>query len=281
MIMAAALAGAVASSYEIRAGNEGPATNDDVLYFQSSKNLRRFSLGYSSLLADIYWTRAVQYFGSKHLSHSRHYELLYPLLNIATDLDPELIVAYQNGAIFLSAAPPGGAGESDKAVALLEKGIRANPDYWRFYFTLGFIQYMDRKDYKAAQEAFERGSQSPGALPWMKVMAAMMAQHAGESEIAVAIWTRLYESTEDAGIRDTALQHLTALRVDAEVSRLQEIVDLFRQKSGKAPTGWIDLIRLRLLVGIPLDPAGNPYRLDPNGKVRVEDPQKFPFFTQH
>ena len=42
------------------------ATLEEVLYISSPKALKRLSLGYDGLLADIYWTRAVQYFGSRH-----------------------------------------------------------------------------------------------------------------------------------------------------------------------------------------------------------------------
>ena len=43
-------------------------TLEEVLYMPSGKSVKRLSLGYSSLLADIYWTRAVQYFGEKSQS---------------------------------------------------------------------------------------------------------------------------------------------------------------------------------------------------------------------
>ena len=36
------------------------ATLEEVLYIPSPKVLKRFSLGYDRLLADVYWTRAVQ-----------------------------------------------------------------------------------------------------------------------------------------------------------------------------------------------------------------------------
>ena len=64
------------------------------------------SLGYDGLLADIYWTRAVQYFGSKHHEGSRNFDLLAPLLEITTTLDPHLLVAYEYGANFLAPKPP-------------------------------------------------------------------------------------------------------------------------------------------------------------------------------
>src|ERR1700688_1723083 len=71
------------------------ATLQEVLYISSPKVLKRLSLGYDGLLADIYWTRAVQYFGSKHFEGAREYALLGPLLEITTTLDPHLTVAYE------------------------------------------------------------------------------------------------------------------------------------------------------------------------------------------
>src|SRR5678815_6151244 len=77
----------------------------DVLYITSPKAVKRLSLGYEGLLADVYWTRAVQYFGNKHHILSRDYSLLAPLLEITTYLDPHLVVAYEFGANFLSPQP--------------------------------------------------------------------------------------------------------------------------------------------------------------------------------
>ena len=64
--------------------------------------MKRLSLGYDGLLADIYWTRAVQYFGTRHQQQRAQLQsLLAPLLEITTTLDPQLLVAYQFGANFL------------------------------------------------------------------------------------------------------------------------------------------------------------------------------------
>src|SRR5262249_61968118 len=141
LLMAALFAGSVLAARKAEALRGSEATLEEVLYISSGKTLKGLSLGYSSLLADIYWTRAVQYFGGKHQQRSMRYDLLYPLLDITTDLDPHLIPAFQTGSIFLSQGPPWGAGQPDKAAALMEKGIRANPEYWRFDFSHGFLHF--------------------------------------------------------------------------------------------------------------------------------------------
>ena len=256
------------------------STLEEILYIPSGKVLKRASLGYSTLLANVYWTRAVQYFGSKHLQRSMRYDLLYPLLDITTDLDPHLLPAYQSGSIFLSQKPPEGAGEPDKAVALVEKGIRENPDYWRLYFTLGFIHYLDRHDFKAAQQAFEKGSENPNAQPWMKVMAARMAEKGDDISTALTLWQAVYDNNHDPTLRDTAQRHINSLRADAEIAELRRRIDYYHQQTGHLPSTWSDLAQLHLLRGTPVDPAGNPYELRPDGSVQVKDMKPFPFLGE-
>jgi len=279
IVLAASLAGAsltVRRLDHLRAG----ATAEEALYVPSPKILKRMSLGYNGLLADIYWTRAVQYFGVHHYVGSQQYKLLEPLLDIATTLDPHLVVAYEFGAIFLAQKPPEGAGDPDAAVRLVERGVRENPSEWRLYYNLGFIHYFERHDYAAAANAFERGSRVPGALAWMKVMAAQMSQHAGDLQTARFLWSSLYETTENADIRANAAKHLLALQVDEEVSVLEKLATGFHERSGRWPTNWAEMVAGGYLRGVPLDPTSRPYRLTPGGRVLVQVPEALPFIIR-
>jgi tetratricopeptide (TPR) repeat protein len=280
LLLVALFAGSILALRQVESVRGEEASLEEVLYLPSGKTLKRLSLGYSGLLANIYWTRAVQYFGARHLRRATHYELLAPLLDITTDLDPHLIVAFQTGSIFLSQQVPDGAGQPDKAVALLEKGIRENPEYWRLYFTLGFVHYQDRRDYKAAEQAFEKGSEVPGALPWMKVMAARMAEHADDAGTAIALWKAVYETNTEKMIRETAVSHILSLQADSQIEALESRVQAYRAKAGKLPLKWNDMVQSGFLPGIPQDPAGYPYRLMPDGSVDVEKPAEFPFLGQ-
>jgi len=280
LLIVTLLSGSVLALREVESLRGPTATLEEVLFVSSGKALKRMSLGYSSLLANIYWTRAIQYFGAKQTSNSTRYDLLYPLLDITTDLDPQLIEAYQTGSIFLCQRVPEGAGQPDKAVALVEKGIRANPTYWRLYFTLGFIHYLDRRDFKAAEQAFQKGSEVPGALPWMKVMAARMAERGDEIDTAMTLWKAIYDTNWDRSVRDTASKHIASLRADADMQELQRRVQAYREKTGSLPANWSDLVRSGFLPGIPLDPTGAAYVLMPNGAIWVADTKPLPFVGQ-
>src|SRR5829696_6778501 len=74
------------------------------------KRLKGFAFGAEGLLADWYWIRSLQYLGDKIVRsdandlniddlRSLNPRLLYPLLDNATDLDPQFIAAYTYGAI--------------------------------------------------------------------------------------------------------------------------------------------------------------------------------------
>jgi tetratricopeptide (TPR) repeat protein len=275
----AAGAGAAYSSRRLEQMRAG-ATLEDVMLVRSPKLVKVASLGYTGLAADIYWTRAVQYFGGKHHEKSLRYDLLRPLLELTTDLDPQLTVAYEFGSFFLAQKPPEGAGDPQAAVELVKKGIAANPQNWRLYYHLGFVEYVERKDLKAAADAFEEGAKIAGAPAWMKVMAAAMRQKGGERETARYLWTNIYESSNDPLIKQNAVYRLMALRIDEDVTRLEEMAAEYKRRTGAYPTSWQQLMAMGWLRGVPADPSRTPYRLMAEGRVEVQEYRRFPFLTK-
>ena len=241
----------------------------DVLFLPSGKFLRQISLGYEGLLADIYWTRVVQYFGGKRLAHSTEFNLLEPLLQITTDLDPHLLIAYRFGSIFLAEKPPRGAGQPLEALALLHRGIVANPDYWRLWEDVGFIYYWDLKDYLAAARAFQAGSERPGAMEWMRVMAAQVAAQGGQLATSRFLWSEIARQAGNEQIRKNAEDHLIAIEAEEEITRLDELIALYNSRQGRPARSFQALVTAGYLRALPRDPLGVPYILDAGGRVRL------------
>jgi hypothetical protein len=240
---------------------------DHVPYWASGGTLRRLSLGYEGLLADVYWTRAVQYFGRQRLAKSSNFEALGPLLEITTALDPQLIVAYRFGAVFLADKPPAGAGQPLEALRLLRKGIVANPDYWRLWQDLGFIYYWDLQDYAGAARAFQTGSERPGAQVWLKTMAATVAAKGGELHTARVLWLEIYRHADNEQIRRSAQDHLATLTAQEDLGRLNSLLLRYRQNSRRPARSFGDLVAAGLLSRAPFDPSGAPYVIDSGGRA--------------
>ena len=239
----------------------------DEMVLRSGKLVRAMSLEYAPLMADIYWTRAVQYYGDKHARHDPNFELLWPLLDLTTTLDPNLLVAYRFGSTFLSEPSPRGAGHPELGIALLMRGMQANPDYWRFYEDLGFIYYFELKDYQKASAAFAEGSKHPDSQIWMKIMAAKIAAEGESLSTSVFLWNEVYQTTKDPQVKDNAMSHLHLLRVEQDCQQLDALADEFQKRTGRRPAHVGELVQAKLLPRLPVDPMGFPYVFGPDGKA--------------
>jgi len=211
------------------------------------------------------------------------FDLLWPLLDVATTLDPRLVVAYRFGAIFLS-EPYAGADRPDLAIELVKRGIPANPKEWRLGTDLGLLYYLRMRDYPKAAEAYLEASKNPAAPVWVKLMAARIAQKGGSFETSRMIWGQLYESTKDPKIRENALRQIQSLKAQEDELHLDELVDEYTKGFGRAPEKMQDLVAAGLLSGLPVDPSGLPYvigsnrksELNPASRVVIVPPPKLP-----
>jgi tetratricopeptide (TPR) repeat protein len=259
----------IALQMRIDARTRSSAQQKEELLLQSGPLLKKVSLGYDALLADLYWTRTVQYYGTNLGRGGSNFELLSPLLNVTVTLDPRLIVAYRFGSVFLSERPPIGPGRPDLAVQLIQRGIAANPSDWRLYFDLGFLYFWHLHDYEHAAVAYQQAGEAPGSPEWLKVLAARMADRKEALETSRIIWTRIFESSRDPMIRETALRHLTTLRVQLDEGWLNDASEDYRKRFGRYPASIEELKAAGFLRGIPLDPQGFPYVIGPDGKGKL------------
>jgi tetratricopeptide (TPR) repeat protein len=241
----------------------GEVLRESVLYVPSPGVLDRIVLCYDALAADVYWIRTIQHFGGTRRAKagSRRYELLFPLLNITTALDPKFVIAYRFGAIFLSEPPPGGPGRPDQAVALLKRGVEARPDNWRFYQDVGFVYYWSMNDYVTAATWFERAAQVAGAPWWLRSLAATTRSAGGDRAGARRLFQSLHETADNDWLRDDAARRLQQLDAMDAVDALQRVVDAWKATSPPQPYTWDALVAAGRLRALPADPTGTPFEL--------------------
>jgi hypothetical protein len=242
---------------------------EEILYIDNPAVLKRALVGFENVAADLYWLRTVQYFGGKRRDvDNKNFDLLEPLLRITVTLDPKFKIAYTYGATFLSEPFPMGAGMPLKGIALIDDGIRQHPDYWRFYLDKGFIYYWYLRDFEKAAETFLEGAKLEGAPFWMKTTAGRTLLEGGDRGTARGLWRLIYDTAETPQQRDNAAIHLMQLDALDQLDALRRVVAVFVERVGRHPQSWEELVSLGLLTGVPFDPTGSPYVLDPGGEVR-------------
>ena len=121
-----------------------------ILYVRSGEAVKRMTLGFDALAGRLLDSRhpALRR-RSAHRQRPRRYELLYPLLDLTTTLDPCFTIAYRFGAIFLSEAVPGGPGGPIRRSACSARASRHSRK-WQYYYDIGFVYYWHARDYQTA-----------------------------------------------------------------------------------------------------------------------------------
>jgi tetratricopeptide (TPR) repeat protein len=243
---------------------------EQILYVRSAETMRRMALSYDALAADVYWIRAVQHFGSARLGSNR-YDLLYPLLDLATSLDPQFNIAYRFGSLFLAEPPPGGPGRPDLAIALLQKGIKANPKKWHYYQDAGFVYYFHYKDYEKAANWFKRASDIEGAPWFLKPLAANTLARGESRQASRLLYETIVATADNDWMKTDAIRRLRQLDTMDDMDLLREVVRRYRERaSGAQMITWQTLIDARILRFAPQDRDGFEFALDPvTGDVRL------------
>lgn len=254
------------------------------------KRLKGYVMGSEGLLADWYWIMSLQYIGGKIVESSQETInlddltsltpwLLYPYLDNATDLDPKFSAAYSYGAAVLPAIDP------QKAIDLIAKGIRNNPENWRLYQYLGYI-YWRQKNYQAAAETYEAGSKISGAPPFMRQMVASMKSKGGDRDTARLIYQQMFSEAEDEQSKRNAQLRLYEIDSLEERDAVNKVILNFKQHSGKCPTALTEIFSELRLITLPagkefhidrsndiVDPTGTPYIFDRKKCEMILDPE--------
>ena len=263
------------------AANE--ARGDEVLYLSSGETIRRLSLGLDGLAANVYWIRTLQYFGRKIIDSGKPLSatttqdidmpLLAPLLNIVVTLDPRHIPAYRFGAIFLPER------DVPAAIALLEKGIRENPNEWRLYQDLAYIYWQQGNVarvearptfYAKAADWYDLGGRVPGSLWWMRDLAGLMRIKGGSRDAARLIYEG-YLSSDDRNISTQAVDRLKQLRSLDDLDLINSVLAKWKERNGSCPSDLRAIAPTLRSINIsvdddsmPVDPDGFPYIFDPS-----------------
>jgi hypothetical protein len=231
---------------------------DSVLYVRSAAVASRLYLSFDAIASDVYWMRAIQHAGEERRSGrlQTRFALLEPLVSLTVTLDPQFNIAYRVGAILLAEEPPNGPGRPDQAIAILERGLAANPERWQYAHDIGFVHYLHTGRFDEAARWFTRAAGMPGAPRWLGPVAAITLARGGDRHGARTLLVEL-AATSDGYIKQSAERGLAQLQALDDLDRLHTLLARHAARTGLYPN------RLSDLGGAPLtDPAGRPYVYD-------------------
>jgi tetratricopeptide (TPR) repeat protein len=195
-------------------------------------DIRYVLLGYDNFIADLYWLRTIQFAGSN--ARSMNFESLYEYLDLITSLDNAFKAPYIHGALLLPLA-----GDYKNTIKILEKGMKAHPDYWEIPWNMAFIKYYYLEDYEGAIELYEKCSKIPNCLKGATSIANNLKQKTGRYEIALQEWQRIYEDdSSPESQKDLSKDKIIEL---TKLIELNKMLKLYKDKYNQSPESIDDL----------------------------------------
>ncbi len=227
------------------------------MFLPKGEYLKAAVLGYDQLAADIIWLQAIQVIGEKRIS-AEGYNWIYHALDVVTTLDPKFDYAYQVGGIVLSTL----GNKIDLSNAILEKGLKENPDVWQIPFYLGFNHFFYMDDYKKAADYMTIASGLPGRPFYIPQLAATLYVEEGSPEVALEFLERAYKETEDERIKKEIENKTREVMVARDIIFLEGGVKRYIEVYKKNPESLEDLVTGKIIDMIPKEPFGGYYYID-------------------
>jgi tetratricopeptide (TPR) repeat protein len=180
------------------------------MFLPPPEALRVASLGFNNVAADAIWLLTIQYIGG-HIFTERNLPELFRLVDTVVNLDPHFVEAYTLGALFMNYS----GGNVPGAIALLERGARANPTRWELPHDLARTYYLDLKDYPKALYWFEITDHLPGRPDYVPRFIARLYAKTGERETALEWWQAIRDSATSDWVRNIAEREIAKLEHQA------------------------------------------------------------------
>lgn len=238
---------------------------DAFVSLPAGRTIKALSFGYHSLAADLLFIWSIQFYSTPQIRN--RFEFLERVFAAITDITPRYHDPYIVGALIMVFE----AEDVPMALRLLEKGARHNPGEWRFEQEAGFYAFKYLKDYSLAERYFSRAAAKPDAPEFIKRWTAHLVYLRDDPATAARLWLDIYRNARDTLTRDSASNHLYQIKAEADLPKLQGLVEEYRRRFRRLPAALADLVAAGLARELPRDFAGRPYLYDPgSGQVTAQ-----------
>ena len=248
--------------------------DQDLVFVPSASFVKRASLGFDNLVADLLWLRTVRYVFREHKGPNR-FKWLKEMLQIVSEMDPHFCQVYWwgGGWLYMDADRP------EDGIEFLKKGLKYCPDKWLIPYHLGKCYREKLFDEKRATFYFEKAYHTPGAPKALMLAVAAGYERQGLFDKAQRLWREAQRTTADPNIAQAAAKKVRDIQATIEtMAFLDRQIEAFQQKFGRIPDTLEELLLAGLITKVPAPAIRGRFQIDKTaGKVRyVYIPERRP-----
>jgi len=235
-----------------------------IIYIPSGQYLKFATFGNSSLLADLIYVWAIQYYSDYTIPDM--YEYLDHIFSIINELDPSYLDPYDIGAVIAAYE----AEDLDLALKILDRGLEKNPKQWLFPYMAAHYAQMIKKDHKLAQEYYKKAMNIEEVPPIVERLYANAIFKSMDYKRALQTWLEIYKTAKDERIKKIASNHLYNITATIDIQKINEAIEKFKESYGRNPMELSQLVRAGFLDSLPKDLDGKEYIYDSRtGEVKT------------
>jgi hypothetical protein len=262
LVVLAGIGGAAAMQRDIGDANAERRAND-FRYTPNPRVMKVVAGAHRSSLADVLWLRALPDMAREFNDRDMKRRWIVGATDVVTDLEPSFGTVYEFGAAHLS-APDNKNRNVDAAIALLQKGVRENPQSAGLHIALAMQYFMSKKDKARAIEELEVASELPGCDDLSMAMLASLKVKGHQDVAALGYWEKTLQDTSGKRAR---------VAVEYEYWRTKKLIadraaHEFRAQRGAAPAKPDDLRDPKLIDTAVIDAVLDGAEIDAAGLVR-------------
>ena len=230
------------------------------LYLPRIEAVNLFTLGYQKPVADIFWFLTLNYFGEQYQKKASM-PWFSNMCDIVSSLDPKARHVYEFCGTLLSWI----AKDPESSNKILNKGIHADPTYWKLPYLRGFNEWYFLEDYNKAKKSFKLASSLPDAPLIITSLAAKISSSHGTPQESIDFLTSSLKNTNDAIAKKALEEKLKEAYVTRDIELLKNIISKYTKEKGIAPSSWEQLVNTHYLKHPPKDPDSEIYLIENNG----------------
>lgn len=235
-----------------------------IIYIPSGKYLKMVTFGFSSVMADLVYIWAIQYFGNTAIPDK--FDHFVHIFSIISELDPRYVDPYEVGALIALYDTKDVA----LSIKLLDMGFAKNPDLWIFPLEAGHYAQLYKKDFPLAREYYKKAMDIPGAPDIIKRLYANAAFKVMDIKTAWETWLEVYETAKEERVKKIASNHLYNIKATVDIRGLRSVLEKYKAKYGRYPDTLSGIVAAGLLPFIPKDYDDEDYVYDPKtGDVKT------------
>jgi len=222
------------------------------------------------LAADIYWLKALQYFGDQRNHNAKRdnhsFAQLSPMLELVTTLDPRDCTVYRAAGLMLTSSERFDLTTADR---ILEHGLIPCGDDWYIPFVLAFNKYYFEWKPDEAGRLMSLAAQRPEAPEFLGDLAVRLLSHVGDLDAAEAMLGTLMETTRDEALKTATQKRLQRVRTERLLRDLDKAQQVYSERAGHAAANVPELQAAGLITADAADPSGGTLYFDKKGRAQT------------